>query len=473
VLVGAGTASLPRSQSDQIDPLDLMAAALGQAAADAGAARVLEVLDVIMVPRGMWRYPDPARMLADRVGASARTVMAEIGVTQQTLITRACEAVGRGEADVVAVVGGEARAQPKRERSATEGEGAPADEVLEPHGEILDRLEVARGLMMPANQYAVMENALRHAEGRTIDEHGREVGDLYEAFSRVAVTNPDAWNRAGASADEIRFPSPANRPISFPYNKLHVSQWNVNQAGALLIASGEAAERLGIERDRWVFPVAAAESNAMVALSARPDLHRSPAVEHVGRQLASLGGTPLAEVDHLDLYSCFPIAVRIQQRAFGIDASRQQTVTGGMTFGGGPLNNYVLQSTAKMAQVLRADPGTGLVTCVSGMLTKFAGALWSSRPPGTPFRSADVTDQVNADMPPRPLAESLEGGDATVAGYTVTYSDQVPSRAMAIVDLPGGARSIATSDDPALAATMVTEEWCGRRVRISGWELTA
>jgi acetyl-CoA C-acetyltransferase len=97
VLVGAGTVTLPRSQSEKIDPLDLMAAALDQAAADAGAARMLELLDAIMVPRGMWRYPDPARMLADRVGASARTVMAEIGVTQQTLITRACEAgAGRG-----------------------------------------------------------------------------------------------------------------------------------------------------------------------------------------------------------------------------------------------------------------------------------------------------------------------------------------------------------------------------------------
>jgi acetyl-CoA C-acetyltransferase len=473
VLVGAGAVTVPRSPSDPIEPIDLMAAALERAAADAGTAQVLKALDVVMVPRGMWRYADPARVLADRVGASARTVIADIGVTQQTLITRACEAVARAKADVVAVVGGEARAQPKRERSSADGEGARADEVLEPHGEILDRLEMARGLMMPANQYAVMENALRHAEGRSIDEHGREIGTLYAAFSQVAATNPEAWNRAGASADEIRFPSPANRPISFPYNKLHVSQWNVNQAGALIIVSVEGAERLGIGRDRYVFPLAAAESNAMVALSARPDLHRSPAVEHVGRQLAALGGVPLAQVDHLDLYSCFPIAVRIQQRAFGIDASRQQTVTGGMTFGGGPLNNYVLQSTAKMAEVLRADPdSTGLVTCVSGMLTKFAGALWSARPPVMPFRAEDVTAAVNVDMPPRPLIESHDG-NATIAGYTVTYSGQTPSQAMAVVDLPDGSRCIATSDDAQLAAAMVMEEWCGRPVRISGWELSA
>ena len=101
------------------------------------------------------------------------------------------------------------------------------------------------------------------------------------------------------------------------------------------------------------------------------------------------------------------------------------------------------------------------------MLTKFAGALWSTRPPAAPFRSGDVTDAVVADMAPRPLAESHEG-DATIAGYTVTYTDQTPTQAVAIVDLPDGSRSIAKTDDAALAVAMVTEEWCGRRVRVDG-----
>jgi hypothetical protein len=106
------------------------------------------------------------------------------------------------------------------------------------------------------------------------------------------------------------------------------------------------------------------------------------------------------------------------------------------------------------------------------MLTKVAGAWWSTEPPARPFEAADVTEQVHADMPPRPLAE-VSDGVATVAGYTVTYADQTPVRAIAIIDLPDGTRSIAITDDADLASTMVTEEWCGRRVRISGWELTA
>ena len=446
VLVGAGAVTVPRSESP-LEPIDLMATALEQAALDAGASQLLKGLEVVMVPRGMWRYPDPARLLAERVGATARTLMAEVGVLQQTLITRACELIARGDAGAVAIVGGEARAQPKRDRSPAEGEGARADEVLEPHGEILSRAEIDAGLVMPVNQYAVMENALRHAEGMSIDDHAREVAELCAAFSRVAADNPAAWNRAGATADEIRTPSPANRPLSFPYNKLHVSQWNVNQAGALIITSLERAEGLGVDRDRFVFPVAAAESNAMVPLSARPELHRSPAVEHVGRALADARGASLPDVDHLDLYSCFPIAVRIQQRQFGIDVTRQQTVTGGMTFGGGPLNNYVLQSTAKMAEVLRADPGaTGLVTCVSGMLTKFAGALWSTTPPAKGYASTDVTKKVEAAMPPRPVVAPREG-DAAVVGETVTFDDAgAPARSIRIVEYADGARAVVASD---------------------------
>jgi len=215
-------------------------------------------------------------------------------------------------------------------------------------------------------------------------------------------------------------------------------------AGAETVATRIA---LGLDRDRFVFPLATAESNAMVPLSARPQLHRSPAVKHVGRALEAAAGRPLADVEHLDLYSCFPIAVRIQQRQFGIHRTKQQTVTGGMTFGGGPLNNYVLQSTAKMAEVLRANPdATGLVTCVSGMLTKFAGALWSATPPTTLFAPADVTAAVAADMPPREVVAARDAAH-TVIGSTVTYDDAgAPAREMCILEYEDGARAVIAGD---------------------------
>ncbi|HEX9546678.1 MAG TPA: hypothetical protein VF942_05030 [Acidimicrobiales bacterium] len=54
-----------------------------------------------MVPRGTWGYRDPARIIADRFSAKgARTVVAQVGVLQQTLISRACTAISSGDLDV-------------------------------------------------------------------------------------------------------------------------------------------------------------------------------------------------------------------------------------------------------------------------------------------------------------------------------------------------------------------------------------
>ena len=68
-----------------------------------------------------------------------------------------------------------------------------------------------------------------------------------------------------------------------------------------------------------------------------------------------------------------------------------------MTFAGGPLNNFVFQATVKMAQLLRSQPDeVGLVTTVSGMLTKQACALWSAQPGADGWSYSDVTEQVRA-----------------------------------------------------------------------------
>ena len=59
--------------------------------------------------QGLWRWPDPARLLAEAVGAlDARTVLAAAcGSTPQVLVADAAERILRGEADIVAVCGGE------------------------------------------------------------------------------------------------------------------------------------------------------------------------------------------------------------------------------------------------------------------------------------------------------------------------------------------------------------------------------
>ena len=145
--------------------------------------------------------------------------------------------------------------------------------------------------------------------------------------------------------------------LAFPYTKLHNSQWNVDQAAGLILCSVAVARELGIARERWIFPLAASESNAMSVVSARAELHRNYGFHYAGKRALELAGKSPGDVGYMELYSCFPQAVRVQLEEIPVDAGRPLSVTGGMTFGGGPLNNFVLQATVKMAQLLRSHRG--------------------------------------------------------------------------------------------------------------------
>jgi acetyl-CoA C-acetyltransferase len=474
VLVGAGAVQQREDDPRRaLEPLALMAAALERAAEDAGSRALLARADSIRIPRGFWDYADPGRSLAQRFGATAaRSSVAEIGVLQTTLLGAAARDIAEGRADVVLVAGGEARHRSQRakqlgvEAPLTPAPGAP-DEVLRPHAEILSPLELAVGLASPVSQYAVIENALRFAEKQTLDAHRDAVAALQARASAVAASNPDAWDRTPHPAAEIRGPHPGNRMLAFPYTKLHTSQWNVDQAAGLILCSLETAQALGLPSERFVYPLATADSNHMVTLSARPALERVPGFRHAGRRALEHARLDAASLDRLELYSCFPVAVRVQARELGIDEARPLTVTGGMSFGGGPLNNFVLQALAKMAHELRAAPGaSGLVSAVSGLLTKQGVSLWASRPPERPFAFFDVSAETAAEQAPLELVEAGDG-PARAAGYTVLF-DGERERTAFVCDLPDGRRTLAASDDPALAALGTREELSGRALRLAG-----
>ncbi|TFG96753.1 MAG: hypothetical protein E4H11_02925 [Myxococcales bacterium] len=168
----------------------------------------------------------------------------------------------------------------------------------------------------------------------------------------------------------------------------------------------------------------------------------------------------------MELYSCFPSAVRVQARELGIDESRPFTVTGGMPFAGGPLNNFVYQALVRMAQVLRADPGsTGMLNAVSGVLTKQGVSLWSTDPVPQGFRFEDASDEVARALEVMPLVEDATG-DAIVVTYTVLFDAETPSRTVLLCDLGDGRRTLVASADPALATTALREELCGRKLRL-------
>ena len=258
--------------------------------------------------------------------------------------------------------------------------------------------------------------------------------------------------------------------MAFPYNKWHCSQMNVDQAAAILVCTLEAAEAAGVDPDRVVFPIVALESSFTVPLPRRGDLYRWPAMEVLGRAAAEHLGAPLTSLDHVEVYSCFPAAVRVQQRALGLPVDGVPTITGGEPFAGGPWNNFVLQATVAMVELLRAHPGErGMVTTVSGFLNKPGLAVYSTEPAADGLLVADLRVDAEAATATAPMLDEHHG-PATIAAYTVVSERSGDRRTVVIAETASGERCVAASSDPAVADRAVAEDVIGTSITVDGLE---
>ncbi len=459
--------------SQSLDVIELMTAALKNAAEQAGISAQLSALQQIMVPQGLWPYGDPAKLIANNVGANqAKTLFAKIGVSQQTLLTRACLDIQTGKADMIAVVGGEAKYRALRAAIAqqdlpdTHQAECDADTVLEPAAELWAEEESAAGLAMPVGFYALMEDALRNAVGESVDQNRDELARIYGQFSQVASGNSHAWDQQLKTVASIRNESADNRMLSFPYTKWHNSQWNVDQASALIFCSLEKAQALGVDESLWVYPLSAGESNHMSVVSARKELDRCYGAKLAGEAALALASKAIDDIDFLELYSCFPAAVRMYARELKIDMNRPLTVTGGMPFAGGPLNNFVLYSLVKMVELLRENPkSTGLISTVSGMLTKQGLSLWSATKGVGEFAWADVSADVAEQTRLCNLTADYEGM-ADIVAATVLHNKHGAQRAIVIADTRQGDRLVAYSADEQVMKNVQQQGVVGKKIAV-------
>lgn len=478
VLIGAGQLSQRVDEGEPpLEPAALIAEALRRAAEDAGVgAPALTGADAVhIVSLLSWRYRDPGLLVAQLVGAEPRdtSVSGMGGNSPQTLVNQACLAIQAGEADLVLLGGAETwRTRASNRKAGTDlgwtqqGEDVPAARASTEDVALSAPGEQARGVLLPIQVYPLFEQAHRIEVGRGLDEHLVVMSELWARFSEVAATNPHAWIQQAYSAEDIRTPSASNRMIGFPYTKMMNSNNAVEQGAGVILCSAERAEALGVPRDRWVFPYSGADSHDHYFVSERDHLGRSPAIRLAGRAALDLAGVTAADLGHVDLYSCFPSAVEIAARELGLDIERPLTVTGGLSFAGGPWNNYVMHSIATMAGVLRDDPGSvGLVTANGGFITKHAFGVYGTEPPATPFRHAEPQAEVDA-LPRRELCEDPDG-EVAIEAWTVMHDREgAPETGILTGLLDDGRRAWGVSTEPGVAKQMVTEDLAGRRARL-------
>ncbi|PPJ05040.1 acetyl-CoA acetyltransferase [Nocardia nova] len=477
VLVGGGQIN---DREGGCEPVDLIVYAASRAATEAGSSRLLELVDSVRIVGLLsWRYRDPGALVAQRIGANPRHTgyTGSGGSTPQVLVNQAAEDIAAGRCDVVLVGGAESwrtrmtlRAQGIRPDWTVQDESVPAAPMLVPEVPMRSEAEQRAGLDRPAYIYPLFEQALRISAGRSTDKHRDAIAALWSRFSDVAAHNPHAWTQRAYTAAEIATPSAANRWIAAPYTKLMNSNNMVEQGAAVLLCSVETARRLGIPRENWVFPHAGTEAHDTYDIAERAALDRSPAIRHAGARALELAGIGIDDVGHIDVYSCFPSAVQVAARELGLpldDPGRPLTVTGGLTFAGGPWNNYSTHAIATLATRLRRSPGSyGLLTANGGYLTKHAFGVYRTEPPCNGFRRDDVQPRV--DLDPRVRSHPAYAGRAATESWTVVYNREGdPERGLLAARTPDGGRALASTGDAGTVERMANADVDGEQVEIS------
>lgn len=492
VIIGVGFV-----QEKSEDPLacpeasQLMLNAIRNAAADAStdastgsdvAKTLLKQLESISVQKGSWQYSNPGKILAEELGCpEAKSILADLGVLQITPLFNLCQAIADGEQHIGVVTGGEARFRALRsmitQQPVSDTEQAedtpPPDVFHETPDPFWSDMDTERGLWSPGEFYAIAESAIRYHQGLSIEENRDKIASLYSGFSEVAAANPHAWQSDSKSVDEIRNPSKSNAMIAFPYTKSLMSQWNVNQAVAIIVCSAAKAQELGLDSSGWIYPQSSAQSRHVVLLSQKKTLHSHPGAVVAGERALAMADVSPEDLSAVDLYSCFPSAIQSFAADLQLKDVSAVSVTGSMAFAGGPFNHGGVDSVARMVEVLRstaeeAGPDkklTGLVTNISGMFGKQACALFSNRPNTLGYGFEDVTETVAERDVAIPLDDNYQG-QATIVGYTVAFNKGDISHAVAFCDTAEGERTVVRSDDKKLAHLMTQEEFCGRAITV-------
>jgi acetyl-CoA C-acetyltransferase len=454
------------------EPVELMIDAVKAAAEDAGSNELLNATSVRVI-KGIWGYQNPAKAVAQAIGCpNAQTALSPFGgnFVQSVLNVSALD-IQSGAHDVIILTGAECgNTQAKAAKAShdlgwAELPGTPDLQIGE-EKDMRHDAERAIRLGRPIQIYPIMETALRSELGMGVDEHMRHISELWAGFSAVAANNPNAWIRDAKTAEEIRTISTINRPVSFPYPKFLNSNSAVDQAAALILCSEEKAQALGIAREKWIYPWAGSDAQDHFHFSTRDNLHSSPAIRLAGKKCLEMSDMNVDDIDLVDVYSCFPVAVQIASRELGLDTSKPLTVTGGLTWAGGPLNNYVMHSIVRMAQLLREKPGQkGMITANGGYITKHAFGTYSIDRPEQPFQHANLQDQVDA-LPKREVVMD-NTGQGVVEGYSVMYGSKGLDKAFVATRLPDGRRAWGTSNDAEVLQSMTTEEFVGRPVTLT------
>ncbi len=476
VIVAAGQAS---ERDEIVSAVEIAARAAENAfEGTSGLRERLErvtMLSVVFSPA----TPRLASELSERLGLGDVTVETTSpgGNLPQWLVTRAAEQIARGELDATLLAGGEAARSMREKDPGADVMGVWRDRDKVPNPDpvigpsmsgVLSPAEIAIRLFEPSHTYPLFENALAHAQGRSYDEQRAALGPLMSSFSQVAARHPHAWFREALSAEEIAKPSSQNRLIAEPYTKRMNAFPHVDQGAAVVVTSLATARELGLE-DRCLFVWSGANLTETAPVTRR-HLGDAPAMRLVAKACLEAAGIGAGDLDLVDLYSCFPIAVEVGAAGLGlpVDGSRELTVTGGLAFFGGPGNNYSMHAIATIFERLHDCGRHAWVGANGGVLTKHSMGVYGVDPRPGGFVAADTADlQARVEADALPFVTEAEG-DAVVDAATIIYERDGSVAGAPVIATLGDGRRVAAQVEKELRGELAGRSLIGTRIRVAG-----
>lgn len=463
VIIGVGEASRKTVAGEWPSPRELAGVAIKVALADTGQqTAVVAAIDTIAAIRTFedsgvslgTGSPDnaPEAFGAEGGITAKRLIYADVGgQSPQAMLNELAGDIRRGTSEMAVLVAAEATGTAKRARKAgvtldwSLASDTPFDNRLSSFP-ILSRTEIRHGIISMPLAYSLIENARRMELGLDGDAYAREMSALWSALSTKAGTRAHGQFPGFRSPEVMRSGNNANYPLTDIYRRWHVAQDAVDLGGAIILTSAGKARELGVLQDKWVWLAGAAEA-AEPPLSERAVIHRSAALDFAIPAALDQAGLALTDLGPVDIYSCFPCAVFAAVDSMQ-DASRalgDYTLTGGLSFFGGPGNGYAVYSIAAMVDALRQDGSKpALVTANGGVMSKQAVGIYTATQPRLPW-SGEVAKgyaptPITLDDSPQGKARVLSfvrpAGKDGLGPATLLLETERSTRAMAVIDCP-------------------------------------
>jgi acetyl-CoA C-acetyltransferase len=479
VIVAVGEASRKTVLGEWPTPTQIAGSAIRAALADSGAADMLAAaIDCVVATRsfedsgvsvGTGSPDNVPESYAKAGGVSAtRYIYGDIGgQSPQALVNQIAGALRRGEMKAALLVSAEANGTAKRARKAgieldwrmasdTAFEDQRADFA------ILDRAEIRHGIVSMPLAYSLIENARMAKSGLGHDVYSAGMAALWSAFSQKSLNRQHAQFPKHWSAKALMEDADGNYQLTDIYRRWMVAQDAVDVGAALILTTAGTAQELGIAPDKMVWLTGAAEASEP-PISARGNIAGSDALCFAMGAALDQAAITATALGPIDLYSCFPCAVSAGIDALGDPARAlgDYTLTGGLTFFGGPGNGYAVHSLVAVVQGLRTDRSRpAMVTANGGVMSKQAVGIYGPAQPELPW-SGDTAKGYQAKSIAR---DDAPDGKARILSYVRPVTKDVAGSATLLLEMVDGARALAVLDDSDAA------HLAGRIVNVSAGE---